>query len=87
MGAKDPETTVEKRNYKYGFWCAAGTTPAELVAKCNEQLAKCKRWVDNVNELKAENEAKVNAALLASFETKEELEAAIALFNTKLQKL
>lgn len=89
MNNNENETTVskEKRNYKHGFWCAEGTTPAQLVVKCNEQLAKCERWTKNVLILKAENEAKVNETLLASFNTKEAIEAAIAELTTKMQTL
>jgi len=72
---------------QYGTWFAEKATPQELITRCESQIADCKRWIVNLEALKVENKAKVKAALLDSYCTKEAIEAVIKDLQDKMSLL
>lgn len=53
----------------YGTWFAEKATPQELIVRCDSQIADCKKWIVNLEVLKAENEMKVKAERLEALKT------------------
>lgn len=51
----------------YGTWFADKATPQELILRCESQIADCKKWIVNLEVMKAENETKVKAERLEAF--------------------
>lgn len=51
----------------YGTWFAEKATPQELIVRCDSHIADCKKWITNLEVLKAENEKKVKEERLEAF--------------------
>lgn len=49
VGAPRNET-----NELFGTWFKKGATPEQLIAKCDEQIANCKKWIMNLEQLRKE---------------------------------
>lgn len=54
-------TDRQKSMEKYGVYFSKNATADEYVAKCERQIAKCIKWQENLEELKAEKEKEVES--------------------------
>lgn len=55
---KNPRSTTIER---YGFWWKKDLSDQELVERCDVKIDECKRWLENLEVLKAEKTATIKA--------------------------
>lgn len=53
INSKEVNLTSRKESSdNFGCWFKENGTPDYFIKKCDEQIAKCKIWIDNLEELK-----------------------------------
>lgn len=50
------ETTRAIMAQKYGVWYKKNASASELVSWCNDRIAKCNEWIENLQNLREESQ-------------------------------
>lgn len=50
------ETTRAAMAQKYGSWYKKNASASELVSWCNDRIAKCNEWIENLKVLREESQ-------------------------------
>lgn len=70
-------STASRKEFSdsYGTWFSAVVNPKKLMARCDEQIANCKNWIENLEQLKSD------AHRMLLEERKDELKAYLELLT------